>query len=246
MSISAGWLRITSKIRAISAVLYVLIVLPFGILIMYLFQNAHRKVRRFLALTFLKLFRVKVQVQGELDPSAQILIMNHQSFMDVIYFEAIHPNNLCWIAKKELGETFLYGHALKAPKMILINRESKKELVYLLKEAKNRLENGRMLCIFPEGTRSKGNDKLLPFKIGTKFLVEHFGLKVQPVVFANTRKCLNFEKMEFLNSGFDVQYLPAFTPKDNPNWYEDLERTMQTTYQALYVTYLKGNACTEK
>ena len=76
MSISAGWLRMTSRIRAISAVLYVLIVMPFGILMMYLFQNAHRKVRRFLALTFLKLFRVKVQVQGELDPRAQILIMN--------------------------------------------------------------------------------------------------------------------------------------------------------------------------
>ena len=235
-----------SKIRAISAVLYVLILMPFGIAAMYLFQNSHRKVRRFLALTFLKLFRVKAQVQGELDPSAQILIMNHQSFMDVIYFEAIHPNNLCWIAKKELGEAFSYGHALKAPKMILINRESKKELVHLLKEAKKRLENGRMLCIFPEGTRSKGKERLLPFKSGAKFLVEHFGLKVQPVVLANTRKCLNFEKMEFLNSTFSVQYLPAFTPKENPNWYASLEQTMQTTYQTLYAVNQKNDECTEK
>ena len=209
-----------SKIRAISAVLYVLILMPFGIVAMYLFQNSHRKVRRFLALTFLKLFRVKAQVQGELDPSAQILIMNHQSFMDVIYFEAIHPNNLCWIAKKEL--------------------------VHLLKEAKNRLENGRMLCIFPEGTRSKGKERLLPFKSGAKFLVEHFGLKVQPVVLANTRKCLNLEKMEFLNSTFSVQYLPAFTPKENPNWYASLEQTMQTTYQTLYAVNQKNDECTEK
>ena len=125
-------------------------------------------------------------------------------------------------------------------------KKKKKELVHLLKEAKNRLENGRMLCIFPEGTRSKGKERLLPFKSGAKFLVEHFGLKVQPVVLANTRKCLNFEKMEFLNSAFSVQYLPAFTPKENPNWYVNLEQTMQTAYQTLYAANQKSDECTEK
>lgn len=53
--------------------------------------------------------------------------------------------------------------------MILINRESKREIVFLLKEAKDRLEQGRTLCIFPEGTRSKGEEKLLPLKMEQNF-----------------------------------------------------------------------------
>lgn len=222
-----------SKIRAYSALLYILLVVPFGIALMYIFNAFHRIIRRSIALVFFKLFRVKPYIQGNLDPSAQILIMNHQSFMDVMYFEAAHPNNLCWIAKKELGEAFLYGHALKAPKMILINRESKKELVHLLKEAKDRLDSGRMLCIFPEGTRSKGGEQLLPFKSGAKVLVEHFKLKVQPVVFCGTRKSFNFEKLEFDNTPFSVQYLESFIP-ENAEWFEQLEMRMQEVYRAMY------------
>ncbi len=229
----------TSKIRVFSAILYALLVIPLTILFIYLFQNAQRKVRQITAKIFLALFRVRVNVKGELDPSAQILVLNHQSFMDAIYLEAIHPNNLCWIAKKELGKPFLYGHALKAPKMILINRESKKELVFLLKEVKNRLESGRTLCIFPEGTRSKGEEKFLPFKSGAKFLIEHFHLKVQPVVVCGTRKCLDIGALRFQNTPFSIQYLPAFTPQGE-QWFESLKEQMQTEYSKMYLESLKN------
>lgn len=222
-----------SKIRAISAVLYTLLFIPCTIALMYLFPNAQRKLRQITARGFLKLFGVRTNIQGALDSSAQILVLNHQSFMDVIFLEAIHPNNLCWIAKKELGKPFLYGHALKAPKMILINRESKKELVFLLKEAKDRLENNRTLCIFPEGTRSLGGEKFLPFKSGAKILIERFNLKVQPVVVCGTRKCLDIGALKFQNTPFSVQYLPSFIPQGE-HWFEDLKIQMQTEYSKMY------------
>ncbi len=222
------------KIKAISAFCYILIALPFGILLMYLFNGFQRKIRHGLARTFLGIFRIRAYVSGSLDPTAQILIMNHQSFMDVIYFEAIHPNDLCWIAKRELGEYFLYGHALKAPKMILIDRESKRESVSLIKEAKDRLDRGRTLCIFPEGTRSQGGEKLLPFKNGAKILVEHFRLKVQPIILCNTRACLDVSAVSFSNSPFYIKYLPAFLPQGE-QWYEHLKEQMQSEYSKMYL-----------
>ncbi|WP_233704054.1 lysophospholipid acyltransferase family protein [Helicobacter mesocricetorum] len=222
-----------SKIRACSAIFYVLLLVPWSILLMYIFPQHHRIVRRVTASLFFRLFGVNAKIIGELDKTAQILVMNHQSFMDVVYFEAFHPNDLCWIAKKELGEPFFYGHALKAPKMILINRESKKEAVFLLKEAKDRLSKGRVLCIFPEGTRSLGREKFLPFKNGAKFLIEHFHLKVQPIVFCGTRDCLDIGSMKFDNQPFIVKYLPAFVPSEE-NWYESLREKMQEEYLELY------------
>ncbi|MCL9823496.1 lysophospholipid acyltransferase family protein [Helicobacter colisuis] len=222
-----------SKIRAFSAVIYTMVVIPFSIALMYCFQKSHRKIRIATAKAFMKLFGVRVQVFGEIDKEARILVMNHQSFMDVIYLEATHPNNLCWIAKKELGKPFLYGHALKAPKMILIDRESKKEMVYLLKEAKDRLQNERTLCIFPEGTRSLGGEKFLPFKSGAKVLTEHFGLRVQPVVFCGTRKCLDIGAMRFDNETFIVKYLPSFVP-EGEDWFVELKEKMQKEYTSLY------------
>lgn len=222
-----------SKIRAVSAIVYTLLVIPFSILFMYLLPKYHRKIRKITADFFYKIFFVKAEEIGEIDKEAQILVMNHQSFMDVIYLEAKHPKNLCWIAKKELGEPFLYGHALKAPKMILINRESKKELIYLLKEAKDRLEDNRVLCIFPEGTRSNGEEKFLPFKMGAKILIEKYNLKVQPIVFCGTRKNLEIGKLKFNNSKFFVKYLPSITP-NGENWYEELKTNMEKEYLELY------------
>lgn len=222
-----------SKIRAFSAAVYIALVIPFCIALMYVFQKSHRKIRALTAGAFIKLFGVRAQVLGEIDKEARILVMNHQSFMDVIYLEATHPNDLCWIAKRELGKPFLYGHALKAPKMILINRESKKELVYLLKEAKDRLQKGRTLCIFPEGTRSLGGEKFLPFKNGAKVLVEHFGLRVQPVVFCGTRRCLDIGAMRFSGESFVVKYLPSFIPQGE-DWFVELKERMQQEYSKLY------------
>lgn len=222
-----------SKIRAVSGILFTLLVMPLMILLMYVFRNHHRKIRKFCAQWFLKIFGVKAEVTGEPDLQAQILLMNHQSFMDVIYMEAVHKRDLCWIAKKDLGKPFLYGHALKAPKMILINRENKKELVFLMKKAKKRLSEGRLLCIFPEGTRSKGLEKFLPFKKGAKFLIEHFKLKVQPIVFCRTRQCLDIGAIDFKNVTFQVKYLESFIPKEK-DWFEKLREKMQEEYNLLY------------
>ena len=221
-----------SKIRAYSAVFYTFFVIPIAIFLMFFFRKYHRKVRILVAKLFMKLFNVPYKVEGVLDKEARILVMNHQSFMDVIYLEAFHPNDICWIAKKELGEPFFYGHALKIPQMILVDRQSKKQTM-LLREAKKRLQEGRVLCIFPEGTRSLGGESFLPFKNGAKFLVEHFKLKIQPVVFCRTRACFDVGAMKFDRVPFEVRYLPAFLPSGE-DWYERLRENMQQEYLKLY------------
>lgn len=90
------------------------------------------------------------------------------------------------------------------------------------------------MCIFPEGTRSKGEENLLPFKNGAKFLIEHFNLKVQPIIVCGTRQCLDIGALKFRNTPFSIQYLPAFIPQ-NEQWFEDLKKQMQTEYSKMYL-----------
>jgi len=54
--------------------------------------------------------------------------------------------------------------------MIIIDREDKKSLVKLIKDAKDRLSKGRVIAIFPEGTRGNGK-KLLKFKAGAQSIM---------------------------------------------------------------------------
>lgn len=225
-----------AKIRAIVATLSIAIYLPFIIVQIYLTRGrnngrwARRQCRWFFSLNGLGVERI-----GEYDKDAQLFVMNHQSVTDIIYFEAYHPSNLCWVAKKQLGEIPLYGHALKAPDMILIDREDKKSIVYLIKEAKRHLEENRPIAIFPEGTRSKGEEKFLPFKSGAKILASKLKLRIQPAVLINTRKLYNSSPISIQSNKARVVLMEAFTPDfDDEQWYEKLQEQMHEVYLKHY------------
>ncbi len=62
-------------------------------------------------------------------------------------------------------------------------------MVRVLKEAKERISEDRVLAIFPEGTRSK-NEKMLT-QSGAKILSEKLNLKVQPILIVDSAKILD-------------------------------------------------------
>ena len=223
-----------SRVRGIWAALSTAIILPIIILNIYIFRFHNRPVRK-TSRVFFWLNGFKMQRIGDFDKDAQILVLNHQGIMDIGYLEAYYPWDICWVAKKELGDVPLYGHALKAPKMILIDREDKKSLIYLIKEAKNKLNEGRILAIFPEGTRSKGGRDFLPFKNGAKMLIEKYKLRVQPIVLINTRNLFDASTLEVRSRNARAVCLESFVPDfSNPKWYDDLEHKMQEIYRQSY------------
>ena len=230
------------RVRGIWAAFSTLVILPFIILSLYIFRPINRPFRK-TSRVFFWLNGFKMTRIGDFDKSAQILVLNHQGIMDIGYLEAYYPWDICWVAKKELGEVPLYGHALKAPKMILIDREYKKSLIYLIKEAKNKLDCGRILAIFPEGTRSKGGRDFLPFKNGAKMLIEKYKLKVQPIVVVNTRNLFDASSLEVRSRNARVICLEAYTPDfNNPQWYDDLRIKMQEIYHKHY-DEINGDKC---
>lgn len=225
-----------AKIRAIFATISIAVYLPIIILQIYLTRkHSNGREARKQCRWFFGLNRLKVEQIGEYDLEAKLLVINHQSVTDIIYFEAFHPLNLCWVAKKQLGEIPLYGHALKAPDMILIDREDKNGVVFLLKEAKRHLADNRPIAIFPEGTRSKGGESFLPFKPGAKILASKLKLRIQPAVLINTRKLYNTKPMTIQTSKARVVLMDGFMPDfDDEKWYEKLENDMHEVYLKHY------------
>lgn len=206
--------------------------------IMFFMRFAFRKNNSRFARTWCRVFfplnRFKLEIFGAFDESADILMLNHQSVVDIIFLEALHPQNICWVAKKQLGEIPFYGYALTGPKMILIDREDKASLIYLLKEAKAKLSEGRPLVIFPEGTRCKDEKKFLPFKSGAKVLAEKYNLKVQPIVLVNSAKLFNTSPLQTTGNEARIIALEAFTPEKGSDWYERMEKQMQEVYLKNY------------
>ena len=218
------------KTKGYLFILAIIVFLPIAIWCMYIFKNHQKFYRAGISKFYVWLFNIKIERKGEFDTTANMLIINHKSFLDVIYTEAVHPSNLCWIAKKELGEVPIYGHLMKAPKMILVDREDKKGLVYLLKEAKRALDDGRIITIFPEGTRAKDH-KFLPFKAGAKIIAEKYNLKIQPVVLVNTREILDFDNKIMKKVKGSAIYMESFIPEKDTHWYEEIREKMEKVYQ---------------
>nr|WP_321266525.1 lysophospholipid acyltransferase family protein [uncultured Sulfurimonas sp.] len=171
-----------------------------------------------------------VEIQGKEDPDAQMFLLNHQSDLDIGIMETITSRDLAWVAKKELFDIPFFGLALKLPQDIAVTRESKTSLLKLLKDAKDRLDKGRVVTMFPEGTRST-KEKMLPFKSGAKMLADKYQLRVQPIVLMQTSKYYNVKKFYYKPGRIKVIYLDSFiADKSDKDWLNNLRTKMQKVY----------------
>ncbi len=219
-------MKILSNIRGILTIIQFVVTVLVVIVLMYLFRNNTHIIRRTWAKmqTFLMSFRIKQH--GSTSPQATLLVLNHQSLIDIVALEAIYPKNLCWIAKKEIQDIPLFGHIIPAPRMIAIDRKDKRSLIKMLKEGKERVQEGRVLAMFPEGTRGDGTT-LLPFQNGAKALAEKLNLIVQPVVILGARHVFDSKKLLAHSGDVHVIYLDPIDPSQDPNWFETLHTTMK-------------------
>lgn len=171
-----------------------------------------------------------VRVKGTPDPEAQMFLLNHQSDIDIGIMETITPKDLAWVAKKELFDVPFFGLVVKLPKDIALERESKSSLVKLIKECKNRLDHGRVITIFPEGTRTE-TGKMKPFKAGAKIVADKFTLKVQPVVLIATAWHFSNKRKDFRPGTVTAVYMDSFVAdKEDPEWLNNLHTQMQKVY----------------
>jgi len=215
-----------SKIRAIFTIIQIALTTSVLIILMYIFRSNTKYYRQKWATMQMKLLGMELQVEGVEDPNAQMQVMNHQSVLDIMLFEYLHSKDLAWIAKIEIANIPWFGRIVKAPDMILVERESKKSLIKLLKDCKEQLSKGRPIAIFPEGTRSKGK-KLLKFKAGAKMIAEKYDLDVQPVVVVGTRKILDSQNLTQESGIVKVIYLPTVKAEKKTTWYKDMEESMK-------------------
>jgi 1-acyl-sn-glycerol-3-phosphate acyltransferase len=173
---------------------------------------------------------IHVRKIGRVDPEAQMFIINHQSELDIGIMESSTKKDLAWVAKKELFEIPFFSLAVRLSKDIPLERESKSALVALFKAAKERVDAGRAICIFPEGTRSESG-RMRPFKPGAKLIADKLELKVQPVVLIETSRYFSTKRMRARPGTITAVFMDSFTANRNDKaWLKHLHDSMQETY----------------
>jgi len=217
-----------AKIRAIFTIAQMIITITITIILMYLFNKKNITIRQYWAALQMKLLGIELELVGKIDEEADMYIMNHQSVMDIILFEYLLARNTAWVAKKEIADIPWFGRILKAPDMIIVQRESKSALVKLLKDTKEKLDQKRPIAIFPEGTRTDGK-RLRKFKVGAKMMANKYNLKVQPFVIVGSLDILDSKKLTQTPGKVKIICLPTVQADKKTTWYEDNEKLMGET-----------------
>lgn len=136
----------------------------------------------------------RVTVSGEEniphDDGSCIVVMNHQSNMDIPVLVHAVPLQLRFIGKIELRRFPVFGSALLRAGHFLINRKDRESSTKGIRSAGETVREKNVSLVFaPEGTRS-ADGRLLPFKKGAFVTAIETGLPILPVVMEGTRRSL--------------------------------------------------------
>jgi len=133
-----------------------------------------------------------------------IIMSNHRSHYDIPLMILSFPASIRMLTKKELFRIPLWGRGMAAGEFISIDRHNIEQAKQDLKKAREKMEDGIVLWIAPEGTRSR-TGRMGTFKKGGFILAIDAGALIIPVGIRGSEKVLPPKTWEFfLDQKVDV------------------------------------------
>lgn len=131
----------------------------------------------------------KVNVIGaeNIPKESCVFIGNHQGNFDVLILAGYIDKQIGFIAKKELEKFPFVSYWMKQMHCVFMDREDPRDSVRSIIEGVENLKNGYSMGIYPEGTRSQG-DEMLEFKKGAMKLATKAGVPIVPVTINGSYK----------------------------------------------------------
>jgi 1-acyl-sn-glycerol-3-phosphate acyltransferase len=110
-----------------------------------------------------------------------VLLPKHQSTWETFFFPLIMPRQLCYVYKRELHWVPFFGWGIALLRMVHIDRKRGTDAFEsVVRQGAQRMQEGRWIIMFPEGTRTKvgGQGR---YKTGGPRLAIRMGVPVVPI-----------------------------------------------------------------
>lgn len=112
--------------------------------------------------------------------TSYVFVANHQGAFDIFLIYGYLGRNFKWMMKKELRRAPFIGKACAAARHIFVDNSGPKKIAETISRARQTLQNGTSLVVFPEGRRTF-TGKMGPFKKGAYQLADELQLPVVPM-----------------------------------------------------------------
>ena len=162
-----------------------------------------------------KICGIKLTVIGKENipkDQAVLYVCNHRSYFDIILGYSIMPGLTGYISKDDLEKVPLLNIWMRR----LYCTDMKQGLKTILK-AIEYIKQGVSICIFPEGTRNRGEEgSLLEFKEGSFKIAEKTGCPVIPIAISHTADVILNHMPKVTPCHVTIEYGEPIYPKELP------------------------------
>ena len=134
------------------------------------------------------LFRLEVKGKDNIPKrGGVILAAHHESFLDPVVAGTASPRQIYFLAREELFQLGFFSWIIKHLNTIPVSREQLQ--MSTAKKSLKILREGKVLLLFPEGTRSDA-DTIAEGKRGVGLIAEHVNVPVIPVFIKGSGQAL--------------------------------------------------------
>ena len=167
---------------------------------------------------------------------AVLYVGNHNSFFDILITYVRVPRPTGYVAKKEIKKVPLLRTWMKFLYCQFMDRDDLKSGMRTIIECIDLVKKGISICIFPEGTRNKTHEAMLPFHNGSFRIAKKANCPIVPMTLVNTGSIFEdqfpkIRKAHVVLEYGEPFYLSDLDPEDQKNIGDYTKNIMEATYE---------------
>lgn len=138
----------------------------------------------FYLIRYTLLINVKVEYEEKIDPNQKYMfISNHRGNFDVILTYPLLPAGTFIVAKNSLKKLPIVRQWMELINCYFLDRDNIRDGFNMVINSIDKINNGASILIYPEGTRSRGDDPrdMLDFKDGVFKIAEKCDIEILPI-----------------------------------------------------------------
>lgn len=116
-----------------------------------------------------------------------LMVSNHSSYLDPVAIGVASPRRVVFMAKAELFDNAVVGYFLRGVDSFPVRRGEADRTAF--RTTMSMLQDDRVVCIFPEGTRSQDGN-LMDAEPGAALFATRTGCQIVPVYVSGSNKML--------------------------------------------------------
>ena len=167
---------------------------------------------------------------------AVLYVGNHNSFFDILITYVRVPRPTGYVAKKEIKKVPLLRTWMKFLYCQFMDRDDLKSGMRTIIECIDLVKKGISICIFPEGTRNKTHEAMLPFHNGSFRIAKKANCPIVPMTLVNTGSIFEDQFPKIRKAHVVLEYgkpfyLSDLDPEDQKNIGDYTKQIMEATYE---------------